>query len=90
MESLKEHSIRQYISKINFNSDDWKISSIEEDMSKFLGEVPAIDIIYKKDVMLNEVTGKAKEIVDIEKVQIIFLDLDDKFKKIEFIINNKI
>jgi hypothetical protein len=31
--------------------------------------------------MINEVTGKAKEIVDIEKVQIIFLDLDDKFKK---------
>jgi hypothetical protein len=90
MESLKEHSIRQYISKINFNNDDWKISSIEEDMRKFLGEVPAIDIIYKKDVMINEVTGKAKEIVDIEKVQIIFLDLDDKFKKIEFIINNKI
>jgi hypothetical protein len=29
--------------------------------------------------MINEVTGK--EIVDIEKVQIIFLDLDDKFKK---------
>jgi hypothetical protein len=25
--------------------------------------------------MINEVTGKAKEIVDIEKVQIIFLDL---------------
>jgi hypothetical protein len=50
-------------------------------MRKFLGEVPAIDIIYKKDVMINEVTGKAKEIVDIEKVQIIFLDLDDKFKK---------
>jgi hypothetical protein len=32
-------------------------------------------------IMINEVTGKAKEIVDIEKVQIIFLDLDDKFKK---------
>jgi hypothetical protein len=45
---------------------------------KFLGEVPAIDIIYKKDVMINEVTGKGKR---IEKVQIIFLDLDDKFKK---------
>jgi hypothetical protein len=90
MESIKEHSIRQYISAINFNSDDWKISKIEEDMRKFLGEVPGIDIIYQKDVMLNEVTGKAKEIIDIERVQIIFLDLDDRYKKIEFIINNKI
>lgn len=90
MESIKEHTIREYISNIDFNNDDWKISRIEEDMRKFLGEVPGIDIIYKKDVMINEVTGFAKEFVDIEKVEIIFLDLDDKYKKLEFIINNKI
>ena len=90
MNSLKEISIRDYISKINFKSDDWKISQITEDMKRFLGEEPGIDIIYKKDVMVNEFTGEAKEFKQIDKVQIVFTDLDNKFKKLEFIIDDKI
>ena len=90
MNSLKEISIRDYISKINFKSDDWKISQITEDMKKFLGEEPGIDIIYKKDVMVNEFTGEAKEFKQIDKVQIVFTDLDNRFKKLEFIIDDKI
>ena len=90
MNSLKEMSIRDYISKINFKSDDWKISQITEDMKRFLGEEPGIDIVYKKDVMVNEFTGEAKEFKQIDKVQIIFTDLDNKFKKLEFIIGDKI
>ena len=90
MNSLKEISIRDYISKINFKSDDWKISQITEDMKGFLGEEPGIDIVYKKDVMVNEFTGEAKEFKQIDKVQIVFTDLDNKFKKLEFIIDDKI
>jgi len=90
MNSLKEISIRDYISKINFKSDDWKISQITEDMKRFLGEEPGIDIIYKKDLMINEFTGEAKEFKKIDKVQIVFTDLNDKFKKIEFVIDDKI
>ena len=90
MNSLKEMSIRDYISKINFKTDDWKLSKIKEDMRKFLGEEPGIDVIYKKDVMVNEVTGEAKEFKDISKIQIVFTDTDDKFKKIEFIVDEKI
>ena len=90
MSSLKEISIRDYISKINFKSDDWKISQITEDMKRFLGEEPGIDIIYKKDVMVNEFTGEAKEFKQIDKVQIVFTDLDNRFKKLEFIIDDKI
>ncbi len=90
MGSLKELAIHDYISGINFKADDWKLSKIKEDMRKFLGEEPGIDIIYKKDVMLNEFTGEAKEFKDVEKVQIVFTDTDDKFKKIEFIVGNKI
>jgi hypothetical protein len=87
---LKEHSIRQYISNIDFKNDDWKVSKIQEDMRRLLGEEPGIDIVYKKDVMINEVTGDAKEFVDIDKIQIIFTGTDDKFKKIEFIVGEKI
>lgn len=90
MNSLKEMSIREYISKIDFKRDDWKLSQIQEDMRRFLGEEPGIDIIYKKDVLLNEATMKAEEFVDIDRIQIIFTDTDDRFKKIEFIIDDKI
>ena len=90
MSSLKEMSIREYISKIDFKSDDWKLSQIKEDMRRFLGEEPGIDILYKKDVMINEVTGKAQEFKDIDRIQIIFTDTDDRFKKIELIIDDKI
>lgn len=89
MSSMKEMAIREYISHIDFKNDDWKLSKIKEDMRKFLGEEPGIDIIYKKDVMINEVSGKAQEIKDIDKVQIVFFDTDDKFKKVEFLIDNK-
>lgn len=90
MSAIKEITIREYISNIDFKNDDWKISTIKEDMRKFLGEEPAVDILYKKDVMVNEFTGEAKEFLDVDKIQIIFTDLDDKFKKLEFIISNKL
>lgn len=90
MSSMKEYSIREYISKIDFKNDDWKLSQLKEDLRRFLGEEPAIDIIYKKDVMVNEFTGEAKEIMDIDKIQIVFTDTDDKFKKIEFLVNGAV
>jgi len=90
MASLKEMSIREYVSQIDFKKDDWKISKIKEDMRRFLGEEPGIEVIYKKDVMLNEVSGEAKEFVDVDRIQIIFTDMDEKFKKIEFILGEKI
>ncbi len=88
MGSMKEMAIREYISHINFKKDDWKISKIKEDMRNFLGEEPGIDVIYKKDVMITE-SGKSKEFKNLDKVQIIFYDTDEKFKKIEFIIEDQ-
>lgn len=86
MSSLKEMSIKEYISRIDFKSEDWSLTKIKEDMRRFLGEEPAIDVIYKKDVMINE-SGEAKEFKDIHKISIVFTDTDDKFKKIEFNVN---
>jgi len=87
---MKEIAIREYVSNIDFKNDDWKLPKIKEDMRKFLGEEPGIDVIYKKDVMLNEVSGEAKEFVDVDKIQIIFMDTDDKFKELEFIVGQKL
>ena len=86
MSSMKEMAIRDYISKIDFKNDDWKLSELKENMRVFLGEEPGIDVIYKKDVMVNEVSGESKEFVDVDRIQIVFTDTDDKFKKIEFIL----
>jgi hypothetical protein len=83
---MKEVAIRDYISKIDFKHDDWKISEIKENMRRFLGEEPGIEVVYKKDVMVNEVSGESKEFVDVDRIQIIFTDTDDRFKKLEFIL----
>ncbi len=83
MSSMKEIAIREYISRIDFKRDDWKLTQIKEDMRRFLGERPFLDVKWKKDVMLNEVSGEAKEIKALEKISVIFTDTDDKMKKIE-------
>lgn len=90
MSSIKEFAIREYISKIDFKNDDWKLPQIKEDLKKFLGEEPGIDVIYKKDVMVNEFSGESKEFMDIDKIEVIFTDTDDKFKKLEFLLNGKL
>lgn len=87
MASMKEIAIREYISNIDFKRDDWKLSEMKEHMRRFLGEEPALDVIYKKDVMINELRGIAEEIKTVQKISIVFTDLDDKFKKIEFLID---
>lgn len=84
--TLKESAIRDYISNIDFKRDDWKLSKIKEDMRKFLGEEPGVDIIYKNDTLVNEDLGEAKIIKTLDKVSIIFYDTDEKFKKLEFLI----
>lgn len=88
MSSMKEMAIRDYITKVDFKNSDWKLSQLKEDMRKFLGEEPGVDVIYKKDVMVNEFTGESKEFLDIDKIQIVFTDTDDKFKKLEFILGD--
>jgi hypothetical protein len=88
--TMKEHSIREYISKIDFRAEEWSLSKIKEDLRRFLGEEPGIDIVYKKDVMINEFTGEAREFKDIDKVCIVFTDTDDRFKKLEFIVGQNV
>jgi hypothetical protein len=86
MQSLKEIAIRDYISKINWKTDNWSYQRLEEDMKKFLGERPSIDVQYKKDVMVNEVSGESKEIDKLVKVSVIFTDTNDKIKKMEILL----
>jgi hypothetical protein len=85
--NMREIMVNQYLSNIDFTKNSWSYNKIREDLKGLLGEEPGIDIIYKKDVMINEVNGKAKEFDRVSKVSIVFSDLTDKFKKVEFIID---
>jgi hypothetical protein len=82
--TIKQNLINEYIKSIDFSSGHWALSKMKEDMRSFLGEEPGIDVIYKKDVLLNETTMVAKEFVNIDKIEIIFYDVDNKFKKMEY------
>jgi len=87
MPSMKESAIREYLSKIDWKKDNWSYTQVEEDMKRFLGERPSLDIKYQKDVLVNEVTGTAKEYKKIQSISVVFTDLDDKIKKVEILID---
>ena len=87
MYSLKETAIREYISKIDWKRDNWSYEILENDMKKFLGERPTLDVKYEKDVMVNEVSGESKEFNRLTKVSVIYTDTDDRIKKYEIIID---
>lgn len=85
--TLKESAIRDYISNIDFKRDDWKLYDMKRDMRRFLGEEPSIEIEYKNDVLIDEIVGEAKSIKSLDKVSIVFFDTDDRFKKLDFLID---
>lgn len=87
MYSLKESAIREYVSKIDWKRDNWSYNQVEEDMKRFLGERPTLEVTYQKDVMVNEVTGEAKEFQKLNNISVIFTDTDDKIKKLQFLVD---
>ena len=81
----KEQIITEYISNIDFEHDDWSHGKIERDLRKMIGEAPAINITYKKDVQLNEINSEAKEIQVVDKIEILYSpDLDRNIKRLKF------
>ncbi len=82
--TIKEQEIRNYISEIDFKSGNWSLKEMSENMRRFLGEEPGIDVEYVSSVLINEDTDKAYEIKELDKITIVFFDMDEKFKKLEF------
>jgi hypothetical protein len=87
IQSLKEIAIREYISKINWRKDNWDYKTIEEQMRKFLGERPSLEVKYQKDVMVNEISGESKEFSKLVKVSVVFTDTNEHIKRISIIID---
>jgi hydrogenase maturation factor HypE len=82
--SMKEDSIRKFILDYDFSNENWSVNEIKANLKRLLGEEPAIKINYNKDVAVNEISGEAKEITKLASISIVFTDLDDNMKKLEF------
>ena len=82
--SMKEVIIREFMVKYDFTNENWSIKEIKYILQNKLGEVPAIKVNYEKDIMVNEINGKVKEISKMKSIEVIFTDLDDSMKKVEF------
>ncbi len=83
---MKESLIKDYVSGIDFRGN-WGLSKMKEDMKRFIGEEPGIDVIWEKDAVLNEDTDEPEIIERVKKLIIVFTDTDEKYKKLEFLIH---
>jgi hypothetical protein len=85
---MKEELIKKYIMSIDFTNENWSISKIKEDMRSFLGEEPGIDVEWSKDAFLNEKSGEPEIIEKVKSLSIVFTETNDKFKKLNFILES--
>jgi hypothetical protein len=81
---MKENIIREFLSGVNFRSEDWSLSDIKSRLRQYLGEEPGVDIHWKKDVLINELKGESTEVFAVEKVSVVFTETDGKLRKLEF------
>lgn len=80
----KEQMITDYMTNIDFKGD-WSYRKIKQDLKGLLGEEPAVDVVYEKDVVLNEINSEAKEVNKIKEISILFSpDLDNSVKRLKF------
>ena len=86
MKSMTEANIQKFIMDIDFN-EDWSVDLIKESIQRMTGEVPGIKINYQKDVLINEIKGEAVEYKKLSSIEIVFTDLDNDIKRVEYIIN---
>jgi len=86
MKSMKEDTIQKFILDIDFNSD-WSVDMIKEGIRRMTGESPGIKVNYVKDVLINEIKGEATEFKKLNSIEIVFTDLDDQIKRVEYIVN---
>lgn len=83
-DSMKQTAIRDFMLNYDFKNENWSVKEIKSHLKRVLGEEPAIKVNYSKDAMINEITGKAKEVSKLTSISVIFTDLNDEITKLEF------
>lgn len=81
---MKERIIRDFIANYDFTNENWSVNDIKKGLQKLLGEIPAVMVNYEKDIMVNEISGKTKEIKKIDTVTLVFTNDNDETKRIDF------
>ncbi len=102
---MKEDMVKNYILNLdlsNFKTNNLTIKEIKEGLKNILGDIPGVEINYKKDIMIKEENGVKKRILDdnIKSITVAFIDgekLDHKsgvyipcVHRFEYIIGQKI
>ena len=88
MFQTKEQIITEYLGNVDFNGD-WSYRTIQRELHKLIGEEPAINVEYKKDVYISELNSEAKEINTVDKIDIVFSpDLDHTVKTLSFTVGS--
>jgi len=79
----------EYLKNVDWNSD-WSYRKIKKDLKEKIGEEPAIDVNYKKDVIINEFNSESEEIYKVDTVDVIYSpDLDEKVKRVSIKIDSR-
>ncbi|CAG7579966.1 MAG: hypothetical protein SLAVMIC_00182 [uncultured marine phage] len=86
MKSMTENNIQNFILGIDFSAD-WSVEFIKESIKRMTGETPGIKVNYQKDVLINEIKGEATEYKKLNSIEIVFTDLNDQIKRVEYIVN---
>lgn len=81
---MKEQLIREFIARYNFDDENWSVNEIKRELKNMLGETPAVMVNYDKDIMVNEISGKTKEIKKMDSVTVVFTDDNDNVKRLNF------
>jgi hypothetical protein len=75
---FKEIEIEKYINSIDFNGD-FSIAKIKSELRSFLNETPAVEVKYKKEVLLTEDLRGNKVTTTNEKVKSVVIAFTSGF-----------
>ena len=83
MKTITESNINNFMSGIDFKGN-WTVNEIKQGIQKFTGELPGVQINYKKDISINEIKGEVTEVKKVDNIEIVFTDLDNRIKRLSF------
>lgn len=67
---MYDNSIKEYLSTVNFNSENFSVKKLKEELKQLIGYEPAIKIVWDADKLIGEGSTQKK----IEKIKSLRID----------------